>query len=243
MGSVPIARVVRSGVVESVHLGDVAVCDATGRLLASVGDPDAGRVRALVHEADPGRGLAGRDRRAGARRRDRRDVLLAQRRAGARARGASAVAARRARRLGAAQPGGAADGSGVRDPRAGRRAGVPGLQREPRGDARGRARAPAGRWTRTGLARTRITVACCPWCERSPAPSPSWGSTAAGSRCTGCRCRRIATMYARLAVARDHRPRTGDRSRDRRDARRALPRRRPGRATTPRSWRRPRTSW
>ena len=39
MGSVPIARVVRSGVVESVHLGDVAVCDATGRLLASVGDP------------------------------------------------------------------------------------------------------------------------------------------------------------------------------------------------------------
>ena len=40
MGSVPLARVVRSGVVESVHLGDVAVCDASGRLLASVGDPD-----------------------------------------------------------------------------------------------------------------------------------------------------------------------------------------------------------
>jgi len=39
MGSVPLARVVRSGVVESVHLGDVAVCDASGRLLASVGDP------------------------------------------------------------------------------------------------------------------------------------------------------------------------------------------------------------
>ena len=40
MGSVPLAKVVRSGVVESVHLGDVAVCDANGRLLASVGDPD-----------------------------------------------------------------------------------------------------------------------------------------------------------------------------------------------------------
>jgi L-asparaginase II len=40
MGSVPLARVVRSGVVESVHLGDVAVCDGSGRLLAAVGDPD-----------------------------------------------------------------------------------------------------------------------------------------------------------------------------------------------------------
>jgi len=36
----PLVQVVRSGVVESVHLGDIAVCDATGRLLASVGDPD-----------------------------------------------------------------------------------------------------------------------------------------------------------------------------------------------------------
>ena len=40
MGSAPLAHVVRSGVIESVHLGDVAVCDASGRLLASVGDPD-----------------------------------------------------------------------------------------------------------------------------------------------------------------------------------------------------------
>ena len=40
MGSVPLARVIRSGVVESVHLGDVAVCDASGMLLACVGDPD-----------------------------------------------------------------------------------------------------------------------------------------------------------------------------------------------------------
>ena len=36
----PLVRVVRSGLVESVHLGDVAVCDAEGRLVASVGDPD-----------------------------------------------------------------------------------------------------------------------------------------------------------------------------------------------------------
>jgi L-asparaginase II len=36
----PLVQVVRSGVVESVHLGDIAVCDASGRLLASVGDPD-----------------------------------------------------------------------------------------------------------------------------------------------------------------------------------------------------------
>jgi L-asparaginase II len=36
----PLVRVVRSGLEESVHLGDVAVCDASGRLVASVGDPD-----------------------------------------------------------------------------------------------------------------------------------------------------------------------------------------------------------
>jgi L-asparaginase II len=38
--SVPLVRVVRSGLVESVHLGDVAVCDAEGRLVASIGDPN-----------------------------------------------------------------------------------------------------------------------------------------------------------------------------------------------------------
>ncbi|MGE5227921.1 MAG: asparaginase [Planctomycetaceae bacterium] len=36
----PLVRVVRSGFEESVHLGHVAVCDASGRLLASAGDPD-----------------------------------------------------------------------------------------------------------------------------------------------------------------------------------------------------------
>lgn len=38
-GSIPLVRVVRSGLEESVHLGDVAVCDEDGRLLASGGDP------------------------------------------------------------------------------------------------------------------------------------------------------------------------------------------------------------
>ena len=38
--SEPLVQVVRSGLVESVHVGDVAVCDADGRLIASIGDPD-----------------------------------------------------------------------------------------------------------------------------------------------------------------------------------------------------------
>jgi len=38
--AVPLVRVVRSGLCESVHLGHIAVCDAGGRLLAGVGDPD-----------------------------------------------------------------------------------------------------------------------------------------------------------------------------------------------------------
>lgn len=37
--AVPLVRVVRSGLEESVHLGHVAVCDAEGRVLASAGDP------------------------------------------------------------------------------------------------------------------------------------------------------------------------------------------------------------
>jgi L-asparaginase II len=35
----PLVRVVRSGLEESIHLGDVAVCDPAGRLVASAGDP------------------------------------------------------------------------------------------------------------------------------------------------------------------------------------------------------------
>jgi L-asparaginase II len=38
--AVPLVRVLRSGVTESIHLGHVAVCDASGRLLAAAGDPD-----------------------------------------------------------------------------------------------------------------------------------------------------------------------------------------------------------
>ena len=36
----PLVRVVRSGFRESVHLGHVAVCDADGRLVVALGDPD-----------------------------------------------------------------------------------------------------------------------------------------------------------------------------------------------------------
>ena len=39
MPPVPLVRVIRSGVEESVHVGSVAVSDADGRLVASVGDP------------------------------------------------------------------------------------------------------------------------------------------------------------------------------------------------------------
>lgn len=39
-GSVPLLRVIRSGVEESVHLGSVAVADADGTVLAQAGDPD-----------------------------------------------------------------------------------------------------------------------------------------------------------------------------------------------------------
>jgi L-asparaginase II len=40
MASVPLVHVVRSGFVEAVHAGSVAVVDADGKLLASTGDPD-----------------------------------------------------------------------------------------------------------------------------------------------------------------------------------------------------------
>ncbi|MBI4259909.1 MAG: asparaginase [Actinobacteria bacterium] len=40
MTAEPLVRVMRSGVEESVHLGHVAVVDATGRLLAWTGDPE-----------------------------------------------------------------------------------------------------------------------------------------------------------------------------------------------------------
>jgi L-asparaginase II len=39
MDAVPLVQVIRAGLEESVHVGDVAVVDASGRLLASAGDP------------------------------------------------------------------------------------------------------------------------------------------------------------------------------------------------------------
>jgi L-asparaginase II len=40
VAAVPLARVVRSGLEESVHLGHVAICDAEGRLIARAGDAE-----------------------------------------------------------------------------------------------------------------------------------------------------------------------------------------------------------
>ncbi len=40
MGAVPLVRVVRGGLTESIHAGHVAVCDADGTVIASAGDPD-----------------------------------------------------------------------------------------------------------------------------------------------------------------------------------------------------------
>jgi L-asparaginase II len=40
MASVPLVRVIRSGLEESVHAGDVAVVDGAGHLVAHAGDPD-----------------------------------------------------------------------------------------------------------------------------------------------------------------------------------------------------------
>jgi L-asparaginase II len=40
VGAVPLVRVVRGGLTESIHTGHVAVCDADGTLIASAGDPD-----------------------------------------------------------------------------------------------------------------------------------------------------------------------------------------------------------
>jgi L-asparaginase II len=40
VGDVPLVRVVRGGLTESIHAGHVAVCDADGTVIASAGDPD-----------------------------------------------------------------------------------------------------------------------------------------------------------------------------------------------------------
>ena len=38
---VPLVTVTRGPIVESIHYGSLTVCDNTGKLVASVGDPDA----------------------------------------------------------------------------------------------------------------------------------------------------------------------------------------------------------
>ena len=40
MRPAPLVQVIRSGLVESVHTGHVAVCDARGKLVARAGDPE-----------------------------------------------------------------------------------------------------------------------------------------------------------------------------------------------------------
>ena len=40
MGAVPLVRVLRGGLTESIHSGHVAVCDADGTLIAWAGDAD-----------------------------------------------------------------------------------------------------------------------------------------------------------------------------------------------------------
>src|SRR6266536_5792670 len=40
MPPIPLARVIRSGLEESVHVGDVAVADSAGTLVAFAGEPD-----------------------------------------------------------------------------------------------------------------------------------------------------------------------------------------------------------
>src|SRR4029079_5829427 len=95
-------------------------------------------VRAVVHETVAGNRLARVDRGAGVRPGGRGDVLVAQRRAGARPNGAVAAETGRPRRRGAAEPGRATDGCRGGRPRAGTRAHLRGLQREPRRDAGGK---------------------------------------------------------------------------------------------------------
>ena len=126
-----LVHVIRNGLVESVHTGDVAVCDADGRVLAVGGRSRATPLRSLVREAGPGRGVVPRDGRAGrsARRSGRGDVRLPQRGAAPRGSRPPTAPTRIGPRLGAAEPAGPDAGwEPVADPRQ--------LLREARGDAR-----------------------------------------------------------------------------------------------------------
>ena len=82
VAAVPLARVVRSGLEESVHLGHVAVCDADGRLVAAAGDPDRlVFARSWMKPLQAAVSLAAIGDERSPTIASRRDVRLAQRRA------------------------------------------------------------------------------------------------------------------------------------------------------------------
>ena len=226
---VPLVQVVRSGVVESVHLGDVAVCDASGRAARVGGRSRPRHVRPVVHEADPGGRLDRGDRRAAVRcRRSRSMCSSPQRRAGARARGAAAAATRRASgsmRCGTRPARPIDDEAAARVARAG--ADLPGLQRQPCGDARRERPRRAGRSTSYRSRRHPHHRRVLPLVGALAGAEPGGRRRRMRrSRSTGCRCGRSRRCTRGWRPDR-HRVRRGARSRDGRDARGAVPRRRP----------------
>ena len=186
----PLVRVVRSGLVESVHLGHVVVCDREGRVRRRPRRPGPPRLLALVDETAAGGRVPAPDRRAAARRPRRDHVRLAQRRARPRP-GRPAPAASRAGCPNATW--GARRTCRSRPRLAGRppdRDGSPTTARAstPACSSRASARAPSsGRYLEPSPpapARDPARRAFAP-----PASSGrSWGSTGAAPRSTGSRC-------------------------------------------------------
>ena len=168
---VPLVEVVRSGVVESVHLGDIAVCDASGALLASAGDPDrVAFARSCMKPLQAAVSLASIEGPVS----DREVAVMCSSHNG------EPVHVRAVRSLlkrggldeeRAAEPGRAADGSRGGRPREGARSGS---TRTAAGTTRGcssRAPTPGGRSTRTDRGRTRTIGSCCRSFGGSPPPS------------------------------------------------------------------------
>ena len=105
----PLVRVVRSGLVESVHLGHVVVCDPEGRVARRPRRPGSPRLLALLDETAAGGRVPAPDRRAAPGRARRDHVRLAQRRARPRPRRPATAASRRAVRTRPGMPAGPAD--------------------------------------------------------------------------------------------------------------------------------------
>ncbi len=179
---VELVHVVRNGLVESVHMGDVAVCDADGTLRAARRRSRASPVRSLLREAAAGGGLVLGDGRAGSPgRRGRRDVRLPLRRSrpcGGRAAPAAA---------------GTRSGRRPQDPARPRHQGRPStdlgrLLGEPR-RAAGRRRAPGVGSRHLPSRRViRSSDACCgPSRPRRTSSARSSAWTGAGSPSTACR--------------------------------------------------------